>query len=103
VRKYGDLMHASAHVLKPLLQQAQLLAGQYDAVVRNPPYMGGKYFSGKLKDFVAMEYKQAKADLYTCFIQRNLVFAKANSFVGIITMPKLDVSFELRRCSSNAV
>ena len=28
--------------LGPLVQQAELLAAQYDAVVANPPYMGGK-------------------------------------------------------------
>ena len=42
VLKYGDLTHASAHVIKPLLQQARLLARQYDAVVANPPYMGSE-------------------------------------------------------------
>ena len=31
--------------LGPLVQQAELLAAQYDAVVANPPYMGGKYQS----------------------------------------------------------
>lgn len=87
VLTFGDLTHASAHVLKPLLQQARLLARQYDAVVANPPYMGGKYFAGKLKDFIAEEYKEAKADLYACFIQRNLVFVKPNGFVGMITIP----------------
>ena len=87
VLKYGDLTHASAHVLKPLLQQARLLSRQYDAVVANPPYMGGKYFAGTLKDFVADNYKEAKADLYACFIQRNLRFVKPNGFVGMITIP----------------
>ncbi len=87
VLKFGDLTHASARVLKPLLQQARLLAWQYDAVVANPPYMGGKYFAGKLKDFIAEQYKEAKADLYACFIQRNLVFVKVNSFLGMITIP----------------
>ena len=42
VLKHGDLMHTSGHVIKPLLQQARLLARQYDAVVANPPYMGSK-------------------------------------------------------------
>ena len=53
VLKHGDLTHASAHVIKPLLQQAQLLARQYDAVVANPPYMGSKYYAPTLKAFVA--------------------------------------------------
>ena len=29
--------------LGPLVQQAELLAAQYDAVVANPPYMGNKF------------------------------------------------------------
>jgi hypothetical protein len=87
VLKNGDLTHASAHVIKPLLQQAQLLARQYDAVVANPPYMGSKYYSPTLKAFVNQTYKDAKADLYSCFIQRNAAAAKRNGFVGMITIP----------------
>ena len=87
VLKYGDLTHASAHVLKPLLQQARLLARQYDAVVANPPYMGSKFYSPTLKTFVNREYKEAKADLYSCFMQRNAAAAKPNGFVGMITIP----------------
>ncbi len=87
VLNHGDLTHAPAQVIRPLLQQARLLSRRYDAVVANPPYMGGKYFTGTLKDFVADNYKDAKADLYACFIQRNLAFAKPNGLVGMITIP----------------
>ena len=87
VLKHGDLTHALARVIKPLLRQAQMLARQYGAGVANPPYMGGKYFTRKLKEFVAQNYKDAKADLYACFIQRNLAFLKPNGFVGMITIP----------------
>ena len=77
----------STSVIKPLLQQAHLLTRQYDAVVANPPYMGGKYFAGRLRDFAAKQYKEAKADLYACFIQRNVIFAKPSGFIGMITIP----------------
>lgn len=87
VLEFGDLTHASAHVIKPLVQQARLLTSLYHAVVANPPYMGSKYFTGKLKTFVSNQYKAAKADLYACFIQRNLMFTKPNGFVGMITIP----------------
>lgn len=87
VLEHGDLTHASAHVIKPLLQQARLLARQYDAVVANPPYMGSNYFSPTLKKFVGQNYKSAKADLYSCFLQRNSAFAAANGFAGMITIP----------------
>jgi tRNA1(Val) A37 N6-methylase TrmN6 len=33
---------AAADDLLPLVQQAQVLAMQFDAVVANPPYMGSK-------------------------------------------------------------
>ena len=38
--------------LGPLVQQAELLAAQYDAVVANPPYMGAKSFCRELKDWL---------------------------------------------------
>jgi hypothetical protein len=83
----GIFEKAAARTLRPLVVQAQLLACKYDAVVANPPYMGGKYFAGTLKDFVAEKYKEAKADLYACFIQRNLALTMPNGVVGMITIP----------------
>ena len=35
--------------LGPLVQQAELLSAQYDAVVANPPYMGSKYYDAPLE------------------------------------------------------
>lgn len=87
VLQHGDLTQASAHVLKPLLQQALLLSRRYDAVVANPPYMGSKFYFQTLKIFVNRHYKEAKADLYSCFMQSNAGAAKANGFVGMITIP----------------
>jgi SAM-dependent methyltransferase len=87
VLKHGGTTHAPVHVLRPILQQARLLVRQYDAVVANPPYMGGKYYSPNLKVLVNREYSDAKGDLYACFIQRNSAFAKPGGFVGMITIP----------------
>jgi hypothetical protein len=87
VLKLGDLTHASANVLKPLLQQARLLARQYDAVVANPPYMGSKFYSATLKAFINREYKAAKPDLYSCFMIRSAAAALGGAFVGMINIP----------------
>jgi len=87
VLKFGDLTHGSARILDPLLQQARLLARQYDAVVANPPYMGWKYFAGLLKRFVEDCYKDSKGDLYSCFIERSFKQAKLSGYVGLITIP----------------
>jgi hypothetical protein len=91
VLKHGDLAHAAAHIIKPLLQQARFLAKQYDAVVANPPYMGNKSYSAILKELVNHAYKAVKYDLYACFLQRNCVFAKPNAFIGMITIPNVPV------------
>ena len=87
VLTHGDLTHTSANVLKPLLQQTWLLARQYDAVVANPPYMGSKYYTPTLKEFVNKEYKEAKADLYSCFMERNKLATKLSGFHGMINIP----------------
>jgi hypothetical protein len=83
----GDLTHASARVVEPLLKQVRQLSRRYDAVVANPPYMGAKYFAALLKDYVGRLYSQAKADLYSCFLNRNEQFVKHDGFVGMITIP----------------
>lgn len=71
----------------PFVEQAKLLACNFDCVVANPPYMGSKYYVGRLKQFVKGHYKGARGDLYACFIERNASLAKPNGFVGMITIP----------------
>jgi hypothetical protein len=83
----GDLLSGYAQVIAPLIAQAALLSKKYEIVVANPPYMGSKYFPKNLKNFVAKNYADGKADLYSCFIQRNWQFARLNGFVGMITIP----------------
>ena len=86
VLRHGDLTHASAYVLKPLLHQARFLASLYDAVVANPPYMGSKFYINDLKEFIAQNYADAKGDLCTCFIDRSFSFLKGCGRIGYITM-----------------
>jgi hypothetical protein len=83
----SEIASRTAAKLLPVLEQARMLAGQYDCVVANPPYMGTKYYNAHLKTFVNRHYIEAKADLYACFIHRNVAFSKTNGFVGMITIP----------------
>ncbi|MCP4467291.1 MAG: BREX-1 system adenine-specific DNA-methyltransferase PglX, partial [Halieaceae bacterium] len=73
--------------LGPLVQQAEMLVAQYDAVVANPPYMGSKFYCPKLKKLVDEFYVAGKADLYGAFILRNIELARESGFVGMITIP----------------
>lgn len=84
----GDLYaKTAAQDVLPLVQQAQVLGMQFDAVVANPPYMGSKYYDKPLRRLVEANYKFAKGDLYTCFMVRNTLFAKTGGIVGMITIP----------------
>jgi N-6 DNA Methylase len=83
----SEIASGTAAKFLPVIVQARMLAGGYDCVVANPPYMGSKYYNSALKEFVNKYYKHAKADLYACFIQRIAAFARPSGFVGMITIP----------------
>jgi type II restriction/modification system DNA methylase subunit YeeA len=87
VLAHGDLTHSAARVIEPLLHQAVLIAGRYDAVVANPPYMGMSYFTPKLKQFISEKFEYGKSDLYSAFMLRNAQFACNGGLVGMITIP----------------
>ena len=72
--------------LGPLVQQAELLVGQYDAVVANPPYMGGKGMNVVVKKFVKGYFPDATGDLFACFIERGCGLAKEAGYNAMVTM-----------------
>ena len=70
--------------LEPLVQQAQLLALQYDSVVANPPYMGLKFQNRLLKTILKQNYTEFSKDMFSAFIVRCIGLTKnkgRNSFV----------------------
>ncbi|WP_338944152.1 BREX-1 system adenine-specific DNA-methyltransferase PglX [Fusobacterium pseudoperiodonticum] len=74
-------------LIESLIRQHITLTNQYEAVVTNPPYMGGKGFSPKLKTYVEKNYKDSKSDLFAVFIERCNEFTKKNCYTSMITMP----------------
>lgn len=72
--------------LKPLVQQAELLTAKYDAVVANPPYMGGGGMNALVKKFAKDHFPYAKSDLFACFIERGYTLAKHHGHNAMITM-----------------
>ena len=83
----GDIFsQQSAHELLPLVKQAKLLAQQYDAVIANPPYMGGKGMNTALKDFAKKKFPDSKSDLFAMFIERGFVWCKDSGFNSMVTM-----------------
>ncbi|WP_042088925.1 BREX-1 system adenine-specific DNA-methyltransferase PglX, partial [Acinetobacter bereziniae] len=83
----GDIFaQQSAQELLPLVQQAKLLAKQYDAVIANPPYMGGKGMNTALKDFAKKQFPDSKSDLFAMFIERGFGWCKESGFNSMVTM-----------------
>ncbi|HAY94628.1 BREX-1 system adenine-specific DNA-methyltransferase PglX [Shewanella sp.] len=83
----GDAMQKpAARALLSLLQQARVLAKRYDAVIANPPYMGGKGMNNELKEFAKKQFPNSKSDLFAIFIERNLDLTTVAGMVAMITM-----------------
>ena len=71
--------------VRSLVQQAELLARQYDAVVANPPYMGSKFHIPVLKKFLKDHYKGYEKDVFSAFIDRDLAFSKPRGRLGFMS------------------
>lgn len=71
--------------LAPLVQQAELLGAQYDAVVANPPYMGSKYQPMPLRKFIKDQFPNSKPDIYAAFMTRSAMLARAAGLSVLIT------------------
>lgn len=82
----GDIFsQQSAKELLPLLQQAKFLAKQYDAVIANPPYMGGKGMNTALKDFAKKTFPDSKSDMFAMFIERCQALSKISGETAFVT------------------
>ena len=87
VKQSGDMYAtAAADDLLPLVQQAQVLAMQFDAVVANPPYMGNKGMNLELKDHSRTNFPDSKSDLFAMFIERGFGLCKPSGFNSLVTM-----------------
>lgn len=86
VKQSGDIYaSAAADDLLPLVQQAQVLAIQFDAVVANPPYMGGNYMTPLLKEIGATKFETGKADLFSMFMVRMIESVKIGGHISLMT------------------
>lgn len=68
-----------------LLKQIKIMKQQYECVITNPPYMGSKYMSPILADFIQEEYKDVKSDLFSAFIIYCQNKTVRNGYLGFMT------------------
>ncbi|MDO7835107.1 BREX-1 system adenine-specific DNA-methyltransferase PglX [Sphingobium sp. HBC34] len=83
----GDLLlrEVQERVLK-VLEMAEALSPKYHVVVANPPYMGGGGMNDRLTEWIKANYPDGKSDLFSAFIQRNLMMCSRNGYVAMVTM-----------------
>ena len=83
----GDLYarHAAKDLL-PQVSQALALAMHFDAVVANPPYLGGKGMNAGVKEYAKVAFPDSKADLFAMFIERGFTWCKPTGFNTMVTM-----------------
>ncbi|AYQ13843.1 BREX-1 system adenine-specific DNA-methyltransferase PglX [Escherichia coli] len=82
----GDFQQkAAAKAFIPFIQQAWILAQRYDAVVANPPYMGGKYLAPAVKNHLKENFSGYDKDLFSAFIIRNLQLSQNGAQLGFMT------------------
>lgn len=73
-------------LIEKLIYQYEIMIDKYDIVITNPPYMGGRGFSDKLRKYVEKNYKDSKGDLFAVFIEKCNEFTKENRYTAMITM-----------------
>lgn len=71
--------------LAVMVKQAEILVGQYNSVVANPPYMGAKAFNSKLKNWMKLVYKGNDKDLFSAFIARMLTLTNDTGYSAVMT------------------
>jgi hypothetical protein len=86
VLAYGGMLEQpAARSLEPLIAQSHRLAQQYDCVVANPPYMGGRYMNALLRAFGKSSYPGAHRDLFAIFAKRLSELTLPSCYLGLMT------------------
>ena len=82
----GDMFaEKAAAAILPFVEQAEILARQYDCVVANPPYMGGRWMNKEIKKFAKDHFPDSKADLFAMFTEHLSTLAHKNGYLGFVT------------------
>lgn len=78
---------AAGKEMRDMAAQAVILAGQYDAVITNPPYMGSSGMNEKLSRFVKERYPDSKSDMSTVCMEQCINMCNAQGYMTMINIP----------------
>lgn len=71
---YADVVSELQRKLPQLIKQAKIMQKEYECVIANPPYMGGKGMSSNLSEYVKKKYSMSKGDMFAVF--KEVIFKK---------------------------
>ena len=86
IDEFHGVIGFNAQQLERMMQLYKILSQRYDVVCTNPPYMGGSGMNSTLSEYVKDKFADAKADLFSCFIERAYQLAKSTGYTSLITM-----------------
>ena len=82
----GEIVPSSILLLMPYMRIILALTKKYAALCMNPPYMGSGRFDEVLSKYVKDNYEEAKADLFSVFMQMGMERLIANGKMAQINM-----------------
>ncbi|MGO4971300.1 BREX-1 system adenine-specific DNA-methyltransferase PglX [[Clostridium] aminophilum] len=71
--------------IKQLIDIGETMARKYEAVVTNPPYMGGNGMDGKLAVYTKSYYPDSKSDLFAVFMEKCISLTHKGYLFSMIT------------------
>ena len=81
----GMFVKGAREKVLTILKQAEYLSPRYHVVLANPPYMGAKNMNKRLSDWLKVNYKDVKSDLFSAFIVRNLKLSLPKGQLGFMS------------------
>lgn len=82
----GEIVPSSVLLLMPYMRIILALTPKYAALCMNPPYMGSGRFDDVLSKYVKDNYADAKADLFSVFMQMGMERLAPNGKMAQINM-----------------
>lgn len=79
-----NLYSIGLELIKKLVMQAKILAGKYDVMITNPPYIGISSMEEPVREYANTLYPNSKTDMFAMFMETE--FVKPNGFLAMINM-----------------
>lgn len=83
---FGDYRKILLDKIPIIIKQAEIMSIKYEVCITNPPYMGRrKSMNSTLSKYIDSHYANAKMDLFSVFMLRNIEYTKSNGILGYMT------------------